>query len=405
MSELPPSAAYLAVGASHRTSSARLRGRILVEDASLPRLLGALKETAEAVVLSGPERIEVFAASADPAKALTAIKQALAREAGTAAADIENQLFALRGEDAVRHVFAVAAGLDSLVAGDPDIARRLRAARDLARSQGAMGAKLEALIEAALQAAARIAAETGIGGRPASIAAAALTVARDVHGDLSRAGALLIGTGEMGERLAREFLAAGLARLTVTGKSATRVEQAARRLNCEAVPLEVLDEALPAADIVIAALSSHPPAVSAAMVKEALKRRRQKPVLLIDAAIPGDIAREAGDLEEAFRYDLNDLEHVVMAAGAERAEVARAASDIAAREASRFAAGGAGRETDAAIALFRSRFEDVRGRVLKEEGGDAVSATRKLIERLLPEAAAIIQDLLRPGAKPKDKDK
>ena len=160
MSEFPPSAAYLAVGASHRTSTARLRGRLRLEETNLPRLLAALEDTGEALALSSAERIEVFAASDDPGRALNEIKAALAREAGATADEIEDQLFALRGEEAVRHVFAVAAGLDSVVAGDPETAAQLGAARELARKHGSMGPRLEALVEAALASAARIGAES-----------------------------------------------------------------------------------------------------------------------------------------------------------------------------------------------------------------------------------------------------
>ena len=361
------SAQYVVVGASHRSSVLSLRGRLLVDEAAIPNFIAKLQARGldNVLVLSTADRIEVVAAG-EPAAATESIKQVLAEQAGIETAELQGQLHTFTGDAAVRHVFAAAAGLDSLIPGDADVALRLRAALDLARRCGAAGQSLEFLVEAALQAAARVAAETGLGARPASIAAAAVRVARDVHGDLARCTGLVIGPGDMGERLARRLVDAGLARLVLTGRSATKLEEAARRLRCEVVPLDLLEAGLAGADIVIANMGSFPPAITAAMVSAALKLRRQKPIFLIDAAIPGDIERAAGEVEEAFLYDLADLETVVMAGGAEREVAAVSAADIVASEAARFIAGSAKAEMDPDIALLRRRFEAARNSVLEE---------------------------------------
>jgi glutamyl-tRNA reductase len=287
----------------------------------------------------------------------------------------------------------VATGLDALVPGDTDVAARLRAAGELARRCGSLGAAVESLIAGSLRAAERVAAETDLAARPASIAAAAVRIARDIHGDLSRANALVIGPGDMGERLAQRLQAAGLSRVVLTGRSATRLEQAARRLQCEVVPLASLDEALAGADIVIANMGSSPPAVTAPMIEAALKRRRRKPIFLIDAAIPGDIDRAVGEQEDAFLYDLDDLENVVLDGGAERELGAAAAAAIVAEEAARFIAKTAGTEDAAETALLRRRFETARAAVLEEtKGADAAAATRLLVDRLLPQMAALVRE-------------
>jgi len=390
-SSVPP-AQYLVVGASHRSSVLSLRGRLLVEEAALPRFLGELQSRglAEVAVLSTPERIEVVAAADDPAGATETIRRALAEQAGLDPGALQGQLHAFRGDEAVRHLFAAAAGLDALVPGDPEVAAHLRGALDLARQGGTLGTALESLIEAALEAAERVAAETDLAARPASIAAAAARIARDVHGDLARAAALVIGPGDMGERLAQRLREAGLSRLVLTGRSATRLEQAARRLRCEIVPLDLLEAALVDADLVIANMGSSPPAITAAMVRAALKKRRQRPIFLVDAAIPGDIERAAGEVEEAFLYDLDDLEKVVMAAGAERERAAAAAAEIVAGAASRFI-GEVGEAGEAGIGLLGRRFESARAAVL-EETNDAAAATRLLVDRLLPQVAALVRE-------------
>ena len=395
------SAQYVVVGASHRSSALSLRGRLLVDEAAIPHFIARLQARGldDVLVLSTVDRIEVIAAAGEPAAAAESIKQILAEQAGVEKSELQGQLHTFTGDAAVRHVFAAAAGLDSLVPGDADVALRLRSALDLARQCGAAGQSLEWLIEAGLQAAARVAAETGLGARPASIAAAAVRVARDVHGDLARCTGLVVGPGDMGERLARGLVDAGLARLILTGRSATKLEEAARRLRCEVVPLDLLEAALAGADIVIANMGSFPPAITASMVSAALKQRRQKPIFLIDAAIPGDIERAAGEIEDAFLYDLADLETVVMAGGAEREEAAASAADIVAGEAARFIAGSAKAEGEPDVALLRRRFEAARNSVLEETPqGDAAAATRSLVDRLLPQVAALVREAARRGA-------
>jgi len=395
------SAQYVVVGASHRSSALSLRGRLLVDEAAIPHFISELQARGldDVLVLSTPDRIEVIAAARDPAAASESIKDVLAGQSGIERAELQGQLHAFSGDEAVRHLFAAAAGLDSLVPGDPEVALRLRTALELARQCGAVGKALESLIEAGLRTAARVAAGTGLGARPASLAAAAVRVARDVHGDLARCSGLVIGPGDMGERLAQRLVDAGLSRLVLTGRSATRLEEAARRLRCEVVPLDRLEAALAGADIIIANMGSVPPAITAAMVAAALRQRRQKPIFLIDAAIPGDIERAVGEIEEAFLYDLEDLETVVMEGGAEREQAAAAAADIVAGDAGRFIASAAAPESEPDIALLRRRFDAARASVLEEAPqSDAAAATKTLIDRLLPQVAALVREAARRPA-------
>jgi glutamyl-tRNA reductase len=375
------------VGTSHRSSTMSFRERLALDEAALPRLLERLRRAGcgEALVMATPERVEVLAVHTRPEEAVEAIRAVLTERAGLEADDPAARFHAFRGAEAVRHLFHVAAGMESVVPGDPRAAADLRAAREMSRRQGALGPALESLVGDALEAAQRIGAETGLAARPATIAAAAVELARDIHGDLSRAQALVLGPGEMGELLIEALIAAGLGKAVLTGRSATRLEQMARRLKCPLVPFDALDAALEAADIVITTQGSSPPLLTAARVEAALKRRRRRPVLLVDAAIPGDVERQVNDLDGAFLYDIGDLERFVMERGVARMEAAERAADLA-DEAAKLWLGrpGASGEVPGQDKGLRRRLEELR-RAALQETGDAAAATRLLIERLVAE--------------------
>jgi glutamyl-tRNA reductase len=381
-----PPERIVVVGTSHRSSTMSFRDRLALDEAALPRVLERLRKTGcgEALVMATPERVEVLALHARAGEAVDAIRGVLMERAGLEAGDPAARFYAFRGAEAVRHLFHVAAGMESVVPGDPQAAADLGAAREMSRRQGTLGPTLESLVGDAIEAASRIGADTGLAARPATIAAAAVELARDIHGDLSRAEALVLGPGEMGELLVEALIAAGLGKAVLTGRSATRLERMARRLKCPLVPFDALDAALEAADIVIASQGSSPPALSAARMEAVLKRRRRRPVLLVDAAIPGDVERQVNDLDGAFLYDMGDLERFVMERGVARLEAAKHAAELADQAAKtwldRFEAGEGG-ERDKGL---RQRLEELR-RVALQETGDAAAATRLLIERLAAE--------------------
>jgi len=219
-------AALLVVGANHRSSARAVRERLSVETAEVPRFLKRLaaEGIGQALVLSTSERVEVFAIHEAPRLAATAITGVLAGQAGMDAADLSRHLYVFEGEEAVRHLFAVAASLDSVVIGEPQILDQLRAAQRLAREHGMLGPELEGVAAAAVRTAQRVRAETGLADRPASIAAAAVQISHDIHGDLEPCSALVLGPGDMGELLAAHLRAAGLGTLVLAGRWATRVE-------------------------------------------------------------------------------------------------------------------------------------------------------------------------------------
>ena len=393
-----PASRLCLVGVNRRSAGAALCERLFAEEIDPSGLLarlgpgagGAAGSVAEAMVLATGERLEVAALSDDPPAAVAAVTGALAQETGTLAADIGAQSFHYLAAEAARHLFAVAAALDSQGLGEPQIRDQIKEGHRRAADAGVAGPGLAALLRAADIAAARVRAETALAEQPVSIAASALLVARDVHGALDRRGALLIGLGEMGEFMAVELIEAGIGNLVVAHPSAARAMAAARRLGCHFRPWDELDDALAGADIVVAAMGTGRYTVTAALLEAALKRRRREAIFLIDAAVPGDVDPAVAPLDGAYLYDLEDLERVALE-GAAGGKADRAAETVAAwrildQELAAFLR-GPGEGVDASpLAARRQRFEAARAEVLAEGPASAEDATRRLIERLLRES-------------------
>ena len=393
---MQPHLSYLIVGVSHRTGTAALRERLFVDETGQAELLAALRVAGlnEAFVLSTCDRTELHAVAGDPKKAAAAMRDILARQGCVAAADIAAQGYELIGDAALRQLFAVASSLDSVVVGEPQVVGQVKDSHRLSTSLGMMGPRLEAALCAAYGAARRVRGETAVGERPVSIAAAAIQMARGVHGDLGRCSALLLGGGEMGELMAAQLRQAGLAQLTVLHKSAPRGALIAHRLGGHMRLFEELSTALADADILIAALGDERQTVTTAAIKQALRARRQRPMICIDSAVPGDIESAVHDLDGAFRFDLGDLERLAVAGQSSRAAAADLAWAIVDAEVAALAAGAATRLAVPAVASLRSHFETVRDRVVAENpGADAATVARLLVNRLLHAPSVALREL------------
>ncbi len=387
MAETPRNAAdkLLMVGVNHRTAPARLRDQLFVKPEDQSTVLAEIRaeSISEALVVSTCDRVEVLAVADDPAAAEGGLLGVLAGRAGLSAAVLDGQCFRAQGREALAHLFAIAASLESQVIGEPQVLGQLKESHRAAAAEGMIARHLEAVLQAAYAAAKRVRNETAIAQRPVSIAAVAAQLARRVHGDLSRSSALLLGLGEMGELLAGELCSAGVGHLVVAHSSQQRAEAAAHRLGCNYRPWEELAEALAEADTVVAACGTGRYIVTVALAVAALKKRRRRPIFFIDSAVPCDVEPAVGTLDGAFVYDLADLESIVLEGRAGREATSDAARRILDEELSAFLRDQAERDAVPAVVALRHRFEVARESVLAESDLDAAEATRRLINRLL----------------------
>ncbi len=220
-----------------------------------------------------------------------------------------------------------------------------------------IGNELEGVLQSAYAAAKRIRRETSLGEYPVSMAAAVADLARGVHGDLDRCSGLFLGTGDLSETVARTLMSSGLAHLVASHPTVSRAEAMARALECHVASFETLSETLPACDIVVTSLGSRRHIVTREMIKAALKARRHHPVVLVDLGIPGDIDPLLETLDDAFLYNLDDLEQVAMKGRATREKEAAAASRLLDEEVAAFLRGRAERQAVPALTALREYFE------------------------------------------------
>ncbi len=366
------------------------------ETAGTESLLWRLAEAGirQAMVLATCDRVEIIGADPAPAAAAETALALLAERAGLAFSTLQPHAYLHIGEKALRHLFLIAAALDSMVVGEPQVLGQLKRAHRLAIEAGCVGPELEAALQGAYAAAKRVRSETRLAEQPVSLAAVAAKLARNLHGDLSQISALLIGFGEMGAAIVRSLQAQGLRGLSLATGSPARGALLAQELGARHRSVEEIATALDDADIVLAAMSAGAPMLDGYAVKSALRRRRHRPILLIDLGIPGDIEPGVDRLEDAFLYTLDDLERISAGGRARREASVAAATAIVEEELERQRRASAARAVIPAMLALRRHFEQARAEVLARAGGlDAGHATRLLINRLLHEPSTALKAL------------
>jgi glutamyl-tRNA reductase len=357
------------VGISHHGASLEVRERVALdpdEAAELARELAG--DEGEAVCLSTCNRTELYVAGPGAEE----------RAAG-ALSDVEGALYRRADDEAARHLFRVAAGLDSRVRGETEILGQVRAAYAL----GTPGPLLDRLFREALRVGRKVRAQTPIGDPAASAASAAAVLAERVLGDLAHRQVLLVGAGEIGEATASRLVARGAEIAFVANRGEERRARVARRLEAEPLGLEEIPQALGEADVVVASTNSRNYLVSRAEVEQALSTRERRPLLLIDLAVPRDLDPEIGTLPYAFLYDVDDLDEAVGTGTVEGA--AARAEAIVAEEAERFRAWQASRGVVPAIASLRARAEEIRLGELQRAGrrlSDLSPEERRVVEAM-----------------------
>ncbi|MBI4391184.1 MAG: glutamyl-tRNA reductase, partial [candidate division NC10 bacterium] len=286
---------------------------------------------------------------------------------------------------AVRHAFRVAGSLDSLVVGEPQILGQVKDAYQAAAGLGAVGPVLSALMERALRVGKRIRTETALGASPVSVASVAIELARQIFGALAGRSVLLLGAGEMSEAAAQHLKEEGVSAILVSNRRYERALDLAARLGGRAVRFDQFKEEVLSADIVIASTAAPHPILTRADVEQIIRARRQRPLFLIDIAVPRDIAADVNAIDNVYLYDIDDLEAVAAANRKLREEEAVVAEGIVEREAEAFTRWLRSLEVVPTIQTLRERVEAMRD----QELGRALHR----LSDLTPEQQAIIRQL------------
>lgn len=356
---------FVVLGINHQTAPLALRERVAFAGDRLPAALHALRalpQVAEVVVLSTCNRTEIYAA-------IDGDDQAIADWLATHAAgstDLHDYLYRHHDRDAARHLFRVATGLDSLVLGEPQILGQVKQAWAAARAAHALGPRLDRLFQHAFVTAKRARTDTRIGANPVSVASASVRLAQASFARMSDSAVLLIGAGETIELTARHLVQAKVGRLLIANRTLSHAQDLASRHGGIALPLQELERHLAEADIVFSATASREPILHPSDVAAALSRRRHKPMLLMDLAVPRDIHPEVAQLRDVFLYTVDDLQRSVEDNRKSRREAAEAAEAIVDLHAARFAEHDALNRDSAALKRLRAHGEHSKQRALRK---------------------------------------
>jgi len=385
--ERPGERSIVVVGLNHRTAPVEVRERVAFAngqiDAALRRLI-ELEGVAEGAILSTCNRVEVVVCGTDPATVGAALPRFLAVEHGVPEPGLAGHLYTHTGREAVRHLFRVAASLDSMVVGEPQILGQVKEQYAAAAAAGASGQVLHRCFHRSFSVAKRIRSETGIAERAVSVGSAAVELARGIFDRLEDKSALLLGAGTMGELTARQLLSQGVGSIMVANRTFERAIDVARELGGTPVPWERLARYLPLADLVIAAASGEGFLLGPAATEEAIRQRRNRPMFLIDLAVPRALDPALNSLDNVYVYDIDDLEGVIADNRGARAREAAKAELIVEAEVDAFWRWFTSLDAVPTIVALREKMEVIRLRELERTlaalGVDP--RQRELIERL-----------------------
>ncbi len=397
------------VGVSHRSAPLEVREALAFPRDALGAALARVREAAglsEAMILSTCNRVEVYGRDDEPAGS-DALARFLAESHGRPPEFLAPYLYRVEGEAAVRHAFRVAASLDSLVIGEPQILGQVKEAYQIAEEAQSLGSTLNALRNRSLAAAKRARTETGIGHNAVSISYVAVELARKIFGELKDRNVLLVGAGKMTELAAKHLVRSGARATVLGGRTFEKAEELAAALGGRAAPFESLRQELVRTDIVISGTGA-PGIVIRREDVEVARAGRRRPLFLIDIAVPRDIEASAGKLDGVFLYDIDDLKSVAEANLRERRKEAAAAEAIVEQEVREFLAWQKSLDAVPVLVELRRRAEEIRkeelararkrlGALTPEQEQALEAATTAMVNKILHPPTAALKEIARNG--------
>ncbi|WP_115555489.1 glutamyl-tRNA reductase [Xanthomonas campestris] len=347
------------LGLNHQTAPVDLRERAAFAGDALPRALDSLRtlpQVREAALLSTCNRTELYAMADDP--------QTLVAWLDTHAPGLSGYLYQHHDAEAVRHLFRVATGLDSMVLGEPQILGQVKDAWAVARAHGALGSGLDRLFQQTFSVAKRARTDTRVGANPVSVASTAVRLAQESFARLNESTVLLVGAGETIELAAKHLSEGRVRRLLIANRTLAHAQTLATQHGGVALPLTELDRHLAEADVVFSATAAREPVVTRAQVEQALRARKRKPMLLFDLAVPRDIEASVAELSDAYLYTVDDLERAVEDNRRSRREAADQAEAIIDLQVARYVETLQANERQAPLKRLRAFGDSTRDELL-----------------------------------------
>jgi len=376
------------IGVNHRTAPVDIRERLNIPEARLPEAVSALlrrEGIREALILSTCNRVEVLVSAEDAAAAKMIIEQFLADHLGFELGTYQHFFYDYRQQEAVHHLFRVAASLDSMVLGEPQILGQLKRAFQVANEAGALNGTLKEIVNQALAVAKRVRRETALGSAAVSVSYAAVELAKKIFGSLEQKTIFIIGAGKMSELAARHLIHSGAGTIYVTNRTYERAVQLASAFHATAVPFDQIAEYLAKADIVISSTGAPGYIVNKELAARALAARRNRPMFFVDIAVPRDIDPQVHELDNTFVYNVDDLQQVVESNKKQREREAVWAEEIVNDEVRKTIRRLASRDLTPTIVALEDRLNAIRQGEMERFGSRLAGLTleqRQAIEAL-----------------------
>jgi glutamyl-tRNA reductase len=387
----------LALGASHKTAPVEVRERLALPEPRAAEFLRDLRGNAdvqEAVAISTCNRTELYLVVGDPVEAEGRVLSMLASQAGIRPTELAAAIYSYRNCDAARHLYRVTAGLESMIVGEAEVQGQVKRSYDAALARETAGPLTNHLFKDALKTGKRVRSETGIAERQLSLPAVAVALAKELLGDLEDRDVVIVGTGETSELTARALADSGGRTVFVASRRRDRAIGLARRYGGSSVSFDELPSALEGADIVVAATASPHLLLEARELAEVMRARDNRPILLIDLAVPRDIDAACAEIDGVSLYDIDDLEAVIARNRKVRQAEARRAEGIIEEEIQHFAAWLGSLEVLPTVSALRARAEEIVEQVLRENEKKWETASPRDRERIDAIARAVTNRLL-----------
>ena len=357
----------ITLGINHKTAPLELRERLAFTPQTLPEALQSLKKLAhieEASILSTCNRTELYCVTSEDND--RAIIQWFSHFHGLDEDQIKEHLYLHAHEETIRHAMEVASGLDSMVLGEPQIAGQMKDAYAMANENGTIGLLLGKLYQRAFAVSKQVRTDTDIGSSPVSVAFAAVSLAKQIFGDLSQTTVLMVGAGETIELAARHLHSQGVNKIIIANRSVERAQKLADEFQGEAISLQSISEHLHRSDIVIASTASPLPIIGKGTVERALKKRKHEPIFMVDLAVPRDVEPEVNELDDVYLYSVDDLQSVIAENMENRMQAAEQAREIIDVQVSHFLDWQKSLGAVDIIAQVRQNTQDISSEVLNK---------------------------------------
>ena len=386
------------VGINHRTSSVELRERLAMDHAQASALVKELVTAGvvgEGLVVSTCNRVEFYGCARQPVAAMDAIAEKISELKHTAPDELHPSLYKHAGTAAVEHLFHVTASLDSLVVGEPQILGQVKEAYAAAQEAATTGPSLNRLMHRAFAVAKRVRTETKISRLAVSVSSVAVDLAKKIFAKLDNHTAMLVGAGEMAELAARHFDGAGIKELFILNRTYERAAALAGEFGATAVPFDKLHAYLAEVDIAVFSAAAPHHLIKKGDMEAIMRQRRQRPLFLIDIAVPRNVDSGCGDVDNVFLYDVDDLQQVADGNRALRQHETESAKTIVADETAKYAEWTRAQKAFPVIARLTARADALRKAELERTITDlGLANSPQTVEKLDRMTSALVNKLL-----------